>query len=142
MKTGLMLLLAAMAAASAQAADHPAKLPASAMPLAIFGSKQAVKVDGDGKVVDVPLRKSSDSKFMSGVFTVKKPHVEDYRQDGYPDDEFMLFVKGGITLISADGHVTRVKAGDAVALDRGWKGVWKSQGYTKYYVIYSKDGVQ
>jgi uncharacterized cupin superfamily protein len=147
MKTALMLMAACAFAAAAQpdlalAADHPAKIAASAMPLAIFGSKQAVKVEKDGSVLDVPLRKSADGKFMSGVYSVKKQHVEDYRKDGYPDDEFMLFVKGGITLISSDGHVTQVKAGDAVALNKGWKGLWKSNGYTKYYVIYSQEGVE
>jgi uncharacterized cupin superfamily protein len=147
MKNAMLLLAASALAAAllagpAQAADHPAKIAASAMPLAIFSSKQAVKVEKDGSVLDVPLRKSADGKFMSGVYSVKKKHVEDYRKDGYPDDEFMLFVKGGITLISSDGHVTQVRAGDAVALNKGWKGLWKSNGYTKYYVIYSQEGVE
>ncbi|WP_226017917.1 cupin domain-containing protein [Novosphingobium sp. FKTRR1] len=136
------LMLPGIGHAAEAEAGHPAKLPAAAMPLAIFKSKAAVNIGKDGTVIDAPLRKSADGKFMSGVYTVKKKHREDFREKGYPEDEFMLFVKGGITLTSADGHVTKVGQGDAISLDKGWKGVWESDGYTKYYVIYSQDGVE
>ncbi|MEM0953129.1 MAG: cupin domain-containing protein [Pseudomonadota bacterium] len=59
--------------------------------------------------------------------------------DSYSVDEFMVFLKGGVDLIADDGSVTKVRAGDAVFIEKGWKGIWDTQGYEKIYVIYSTD---
>ncbi|WP_308910914.1 cupin domain-containing protein [Pseudokordiimonas caeni] len=59
--------------------------------------------------------------------------------DDYSVDEFMYFLEGGVTLTGADGTVTEVKAGDAVFIEKGWKGVWETSGYRKIYVIYQNE---
>jgi ethanolamine utilization protein EutQ len=57
--------------------------------------------------------------------------------DSYPVDEFMFFIKGGVTLTSADGTALQVRAGEAIYVPRGWKGTWNTKaGYTKFYVVY------
>ena len=45
--------------------------------------------------------------------------------------------QGDITLTSVDGTVLVAKAGEGVAIPKGWKGHWSTQGYKKYYVTYS-----
>ena len=48
----------------------------------------------------------------------------------------MFFIEGSIKLTSLDGTVLQVGAGEGVAIPRGWKGHWSTQGYKKYYVTY------
>ena len=86
---------------------------------------------------DVEAFLSSDKHFDMGMyrsgpnrFTIAEP---------YGVDEFMYFVKGGVTLTSEDGTVQKIRAGDAVVIPKEWKGVWETDGYTKIYVIYSPD---
>ena len=55
-------------------------------------------------------------------------------------DEFMYFLKGGVTLTSSDGQVTTITVGDAVTIPKEWTGVWDTEGYTKIWEIYSEDG--
>ena len=83
---------------------------------------------------DLVANESADGCLQTGVyetgrnrFTVDQP---------YPHDEFMYFLKGGVSLRSTDGSVTEVAAGDGVLLPKGWTGVWDSAGYRKIYVIY------
>jgi uncharacterized cupin superfamily protein len=52
----------------------------------------------------------------------------------------MYFIEGGITLTSQDGTKQIVRAGEAVTLPKEWKGVFETDGYTKFWVIYSADG--
>ncbi|MEE4659497.1 MAG: cupin domain-containing protein [Halieaceae bacterium] len=59
--------------------------------------------------------------------------------ESYDVDELMIFLKGGVNLIHEDGSVTEVRAGDAVFIEKGWKGIWDTDGYEKIYVIYSTD---
>lgn len=56
---------------------------------------------------------------------------------GYPGDEFMYFITGGVTLTDTEGKVTKVSEGEAVFLPKGWKGTWDSPAYKKYFVYYS-----
>jgi ethanolamine utilization protein EutQ len=79
---------------------------------------------------------SADKHFRSGLYSSE---LEKENIDSYPVDEFMYFIKGGVTLTSADGTVTRVNAGDAVHVPKGWKGVWDTTGYTKFYVVYDPE---
>jgi len=74
-----------------------------------------------------------DTAAFDGIYeaTASREEIE-----SYGEDEFMYFIKGGVTLTSADGTVTEVKPGDGVTIPKGWKGVWDTKGYTKYYVTY------
>lgn len=82
---------------------------------------------------------STDKKMDSGMYKSGPVRME-FKDQPYGVDEFMYFLKGGVTLTSADGTVTEIGPGDAVTIGRDWKGVWESKGYTKIYVIYSPDG--
>jgi uncharacterized cupin superfamily protein len=115
----------------------PVKVTAAAARGPIFSTKTAVKDSGpDGPATDVLLARSKDGKVESGLYRAG-PSEQDI--DSYPDDEFMFFIEGGVKLTSADGTVLQVKAGEGVAMPRGWKGHWSTQGYKKYYVTYDSE---
>jgi len=80
------------------------------------------------------LLKSRDARFEAGLY---EAGPSDVAIASYEEDEFMLFLDGGVTLTSADGTVLEATAGEAVAIPKGWKGRWTTQGYRKYYVTYS-----
>jgi uncharacterized cupin superfamily protein len=111
---------------------HPTKLN-GADPKALTGPD--VKTDvGDGNVSkNRMLGLSADGRFKSGMYSSK---AEKGNIDSYPVDEFMYFLKGGVTLTSTDGNVVRVSTGEAVHIPRGWRGTWETAGYTKFYVVY------
>jgi len=79
------------------------------------------------------MLKSADKTVSAGFY---EEGPSDISYDAYEVDEFMYFVTGGVTLTAADGSVTEVGPGDGVTIPKGWKGRWKSSGYTKYYVTY------
>ena len=80
------------------------------------------------------MGQSTDKAHKAGLYSTPPERAD---VESYPVDEFMYFIKGGVTLTSADGTVLQVKAGDAVHVPKGWKGTWNSvAGYTKFYVIY------
>ena len=126
--------------AGADEAPRPIRLDNAALAGAIFDdSRTVVKEEqserGAFRTRDLEAFLSSDRKLDMGVYeagpnryTISEP---------YGVDEFMYFLKGGVTLTSEDGSVTEVHAGDAVMIPRDWKGVWDTDGYTKIYVIYS-----
>ena len=58
----------------------------------------------------------------------------------YGVDEFFFIIEGRITLISNDGTVTDINAGEAVTIPKEWMGTWDTDGYSKIWVIYSEDG--
>lgn len=92
----------------------------------------------DGHVTfDVTSLASSDKKFSSGVYRSGKTRYD--ISSGYGVDEFMYFTEGGVTLTSEDGTVQTVSAGEAVTVPKEWKGVFETDGYTKFWVIYSAD---
>ena len=77
---------------------------------------------------------SQDKHYKSGLYS---SDGERANVDSYPVDEFMYFLKGGITLTSTDGTVLEVRTGEAVYVPKGWKGVWNAKtGYTKFYGVY------
>jgi len=81
----------------------------------------------------VPMFKSADAKFSSGLFSSTAGYAE---FESYAGDEFCYFVSGEATITSADGSVLKLKAGDAITIPKGWKGRWDTTGYTKYFVSY------
>jgi uncharacterized cupin superfamily protein len=135
---GLALALAATAA-QAQAL-HPIKDSAPDIAGAIFQRPDAVTKSRNGhSSTDVVTYTSPDAKYQTGMYTASASKFEVKGPKGYPDNEFMLFVKGGVTLTSSDGTVTEVKTGEAVTLPKGWTGTWDTQGYTKFYVTYDPE---
>jgi uncharacterized cupin superfamily protein len=66
------------------------------------------------------------------------PAIEIYTADEpYGYDECMYFLEGGVTLVSIDGTVTEIEAGEAVTIPKEWTGTWTTQGYRKIWVFYS-----
>ena len=99
------------------------------------------QVDGEYTTEDFMPFTSSDEKLFIGMYRTDGHHRFEIN-DAYGVDEYMHFLKGGVTLTSSDGSVTEIKAGDSVIIPKEWTGVWESHGYEKIYVIYevpSKD---
>ncbi|MBT7335755.1 MAG: DUF861 domain-containing protein [Gammaproteobacteria bacterium] len=93
----------------------------------------------DGHITtDVTSLLSSDKKFASGMYRSGKTRI--VVSEGYGVDEFMYFIEGGITLTNQDGTKQIVRAGEAVSVPKEWKGVFETDGYKKFWVIYSGDG--
>ena len=114
--------------------NKPVKVTAAEARGPIFGVKSAVRDNGpDGPTTDVLLARSKDGKVESGLYRAG-PSEQDIAS--YPDDEFMFFIEGSVTLTSADGSVLVVHAGEGAAIPKGWKGHWSTPGYKKYYVTY------
>lgn len=107
---------------------------------AIFNRTDVNRTEhADGHVTfDVTSLMSSDKKFASGVYRSGKTRYD--ITEGYGVDEFMYFIEGSITLTSRDGTKQVVAAGEAVTVPKEWKGVFETDGYTKFWVIYSADG--
>jgi uncharacterized cupin superfamily protein len=113
---------------------QPVKVTAEQAQGPIFASKTAVTENGpDGPATDVLLARSKNGRVESGLYSAG-PSEQDI--DSYPEDEFMYFIEGSVTLTSADGTVLTIKAGDGAAIPKGWKGHWSTPGYKKYYVTY------
>jgi uncharacterized cupin superfamily protein len=124
----------AMTAAWADAPLKPVKVTAAEAGGPVFSRKDAVKENGpDGPTTDVTMMKSADQKMTAGLY---KAGPSDVAINSYPEDEFCYFLSGSVKLTSSDGTVVALKAGEAVAIPKGWKGRWTTPGYTKYYVVY------
>jgi uncharacterized cupin superfamily protein len=136
----LMLVIAAPPAQCADEVVHPTKIELGAdafLSAATVRSKQpGTKAEVD--VLDHEAFRAADDRFDAGVYAVSGPHRAEISQD-YGVDEFMYFLEGGVTLVSADGTRTEVRAGEAVVIPKTWRGIWESEGYKKIYVIYSPD---
>ena len=136
----VVTLLTGLITVSAMAEiSHPAKLSQKALEGAAFDdpSTRVTELEGE-KILDFTSLKSSDGKFASGMYKAG-PQTFDITEP-YGVDEFMFFLEGSVTLISADGSVTTVNAGEAVTIPKEWIGRWETAGYRKIWVIYSEDG--
>jgi len=117
----MILMLLAMAAA------EPVKL----------GSKEAAALTegavsaADGSRTWVMDKEGGDG-LSAGVYAGKASVA---KIDSYATDEFMLVLKGRISLRSDSGNVTRLGPGDAVFVPKGWKGTWDASDYRKFYVL-------
>lgn len=130
----IMLILSVTAAAE-DASSLPVVVSKGDVGGAIFeGVSPTTHADGH-VTYDVTSLTSSDEKFASGMYRSGKARYD--ITDGYGVDEFMYFIEGGITLTSEDGTVQVVQAGEAVTVPKEWKGVFETDGYTKFWVIYS-----
>ncbi len=118
----------------------PAKFSKEEVAGGIFESKKAEKyeAEGEGPVINSTSMSSTDGKFATGMYSAG-PHRLEYKDEPYGADEFMYFITGGITLTSEDGTVMEIGAGEAASIPAEWKGVWETKGYTKLWVIYSRE---
>ena len=96
-----------------------------------FAAKDASSTDGPA--TDVVMLRSKDKRMTVGLYEAG-PSESDI--PSYPEDEFFYILEGAITLTSPDGSVVAAKAGEGVAIPKGWKGHWSTKGYRKYYVVY------
>ena len=131
MLAATFLAVPAMAADTAPA--RPVVITADAAKGDIFNSPKAIIETRNGhttKWVEMLLTKDKSS---AGIYAATASNTD---IASYPDNEFMYFLEGGVTLTSADGTVTEVKAGDGVTIPKGWKGNWKTAGYRKFYVTF------
>jgi uncharacterized cupin superfamily protein len=133
------LLGAGVAAADSPkgaAALKPVKVTAADAAGPVFKSRLAVRENSptDGPTTDFVIMKSADGRFEAGLY---EAGPSDVAIDSYEEDEFMYFLEGGVKLTSADGTVLEAKAGEGVAIPKGWKGRWTTLGYRKYYVTYA-----
>jgi uncharacterized cupin superfamily protein len=138
----LPALLACAAHAAAGDAVRPIPMPKDHIAGAIFTERRPVvqkhhSERGEYTTEDVEVFRNEDGKFDAGMY--RSGPVRTTISEPYGVNEFMYFLEGGVTLTSADGHVLKVNAGDAVVIPRNWTGVWETGGYTKIYVIYSPD---
>ncbi len=134
---GLTALL--ISAAAAAETVHPAKVSKADAAGAIFKRPDMVATtheDGH-KTEDVTSLLRSDGRFASGMYKSGKTRAE--ITEPYGVDEFMYFLEGSVTLVSSDGTVTEILAGEAVTVPKEWTGTWITEGYTKFWVIYSED---
>jgi uncharacterized cupin superfamily protein len=115
---------------------RPVKVTAADAAGPVFKSAAAVHETSatDGQTTDVSLLKSRDGRFEAGLY---EAGPSDVKVQSYEEDEFMFFLEGGVTLTSDDGTVLEAKAGEGVAIPKGWKGRWTTKGYRKYYVTYA-----
>ena len=105
----------------------------------IYNHPDMVKETQNGNTtLDVTTMLSSDGKFGTGMYRSGKIRFE--ITEPYGVDEFFYILEGSITLISADGTVTKTNAGEAVSIPKEWTGIWDTDGYSKIWVIYSEDG--
>ena len=137
---GCLLFILPFSAVADDAVRLPALVTKHEVSGAIFNRTDANRVEHeDGHVTfDVTSLTSSDKKFASGMYRSGKTRHD--ITEGYGVDEFMYFIEGSITLTSQDGTKQIVRAGEAVTVPKEWKGVFETDGYTKFWVIYSADG--
>jgi len=117
----------------------PAKITKNDIAGNIYNHPDMVKSTNNGNTtLDVTTMLSSDGKFGTGMYRSGKIRFE--ITEPYGVDEFFYILEGSITLISADGTVTKTNAGEAVSIPKEWTGIWDTDGYSKIWVIYSEDG--
>ena len=117
----------------------PAKITKNDIAGNIYNHPDMVKSTNNGNTtLDVTTLLSSDGKFGTGMYRSGKIRFE--ITEPYGVDEFFYVLEGSITLISADGTVTKTNAGEAVSIPKEWTGIWDTDGYSKIWVIYSEDG--
>lgn len=123
----------------ADGAVRPVKMSKEQIAGKIFEDYEPLVSEHNGNTTqDVEVFRTESGQFDAGMYTSGKVRAE--INEPYGVNEYMHFLKGGVTLTSSDGAVTEVRAGDSVVIPADWTGVWDTDGYTKIYVIYSPDG--
>ena len=135
----ILAICLSVGTSQAGGAVHPVKMSKEQIAGKIFEDHEPVVHESNGNTTrDVEVFRTSNGDFDAGMYTSGKVRSE--ITEPYGVNEYMHFLKGGVTLTSSDGTVTEVRAGDSVVIPAEWTGVWDTDGYTKIYVIYSPDG--
>ncbi len=146
MGAGLVVVLIAASlsvrAGKESEASKPVRITKAQIAGAIFDDYKPIVIKHDNErgaytTEDVEAFLSSDRHFDAGMYRAGPSRSE--ITEPYGVDEFMYFLKGGVTLTSSDGTVLEIRAGDAVTIPKEWTGIWETDGYTKIYVMYSPD---
>ena len=138
LKIGLFIALIVPNIAVASDIIIPSKITKGEVAGKIFQRPSMIRLpQGDGETLDVQNMLSSDKKFETGMYQAGASRFE--IKDHYGVDEFMYFLKGSVTLTSMDGSVQIINAGEAVTIPKEWTGIWQTEGYTKFYVIYHSE---
>lgn len=141
LRTMIVLPLIAIAtAATAGEVVLPEKISKAEIAGDIFSRPEMIATTHDDghETLDVTTFLSSDKRFGSGMYRSGAVRAE--ITEPYGVDEFMYFLEGSVTLTSSDGSVLVINAGEAVTIAKEWTGIWETEGYTKFWVIYSDDG--
>ena len=116
----------------------PAKISKAEVEGKIFERDTLITThEDDGTQLDIRTLLSSDKKFDTGMYQAGASRYE--IDEPYGVDEFMYFLKGSVKLTSADGSVQTIGPGEAVTIPKEWTGIWETDGYTKIYVIYTRE---
>ena len=139
MLSGLLLSVTFSSTSFAAEAVHPIKMSAEQIAGKLFEDYEPIVHEKNGNTThDVEVFLSPKKEFDAGMYKSGKVRAE--IKEPYGVHEYMHFIEGGVTLISSDGTITEVNAGDSVIIPADFTGVWDTEGYTKIYVIYSPDG--
>ena len=111
-------LFATTSAAAEQTAIKPAVMSQQEIANDISKHPRVThEIQDDGsKALDVLSMLSSDKKFIVGKY--QSEANREIINEPYGVDEYMYFLKGGVTLTASDGTVTEIKAGDSVTIPK------------------------
>lgn len=140
-KIGFAALCAMVPVMALAAGAKPIVLSKAEVGGAVFSLPGAKTSVHDGtKTTDFLMLVTADKKYEAGMYKSGPAHFSVTGTKTYGVNEFMYFLKGEVTLTSADGTVQHIHAGEAVVIPADWQGTWDTKGYTKFYAIYAPKG--
>jgi uncharacterized cupin superfamily protein len=132
----LVLSLSASNSLWAGEALHPVKMSGTQIAGALLESDSAVVKTRDGVTTwDAETYLSDDKDFDMGLWRTEA-FRKTYDQP-WPYNEYVHITEGSLKMISSDGEVTELEAGDSAVVPMGWTGTWDTPGLTKIYVIHA-----
>lgn len=138
--TSLFAVIAISTVTLAVDVIKPSKISKDEVTGKVFERSNVVTTHNHGGTqLEAPMLLGSDRKFESGMYKAGASRFD--IKEPYGVDEFMYFIKGSVKLTSSDGSVQTINAGDAVSIPKEWTGIWETDGYTKFYVIYHPAGL-
>lgn len=138
---GVAVLLAMSPMAALAGGSKPIVLNKAEVAGGAFNLPEAKTYTHHGNTVhDLLMLMTADRKYEAGMYKSGPAHFSVTGTKTYGVNEFMYFLKGEVTLTSADGTVQHIHAGEAVVIPADWQGTWDTKGYTKFYAIYAPKG--
>lgn len=139
--TGVVALLAMIPMVAFAGGSKPIVLNKAEVAGGVFNLPGAKTSTHHGNTVhDFLMLMTTDKKYEAGMYKSGPAHFSVTGTKTYGVNEFMYFLKGEVTLTSADGTVQHIHAGEAVVIPADWQGTWDTKGYTKFYAIYAPKG--
>ena len=138
---GLLALFVMTPVVAVASGSKPIMLNKAEVAGGAFSRPEAKTYTHNGnKTTDFLMLMTADKKYETGMYKSGPSHFSRTGTKTYGVDEFMYFLKGEVTLTSADGTVQHIHAGEAVVIPADWQGTWDTKGYTKFYAIYAPKG--